>query len=396
MSEKQAVMTNDSETEIKRAFSLSRDERTAVREFFDGLCIEKEKPEAVIFFCSPDYDTVKLEKELNRQFGDIPLIGCTTAGEITPEGYHAGSITGAVLSRTHFTCVSKRYDMISNFNIQDGIEFGRSLKQQLNRVADNASGSNSFAFMLIDGLSGAEERVTASLGSELGEINLIGGSTADDFKLKQTQIFHDGRFHTDSAVVVMVHTDLPFQVSYTHHYVASDAKAVITEADPITREVLEINGLPATREYARLCGVEEKDLDIVVASKHPIMVKVGGTYFSRGVMGINHQNQSIKFACAIDKGVVCSIARPDDPKQNLEKLFRDMENEIGPLALVIGCDCAARKMNFQIQGILDDMSQIYAANNVIGFASFGEQFNSLHMNNSFSCVAIGSKARAHD
>ena len=389
-------MAEQTDAEIKRAFSLSSDERTAVQELHEGLCIGEERPEAVIFFCSPDYDTALLEQELNRCFGDIPLIGCTTAGEITPEGYRAGSITGAALSRDHFTCVSKRYDLISKFSIQDGIEFGRSLKQKLRRVADNVSGSNSFAFMLIDGLSGAEERVTAALGSELGEINLLGGSTADDFKLKQTQIFHDGKFRTDSAVVVLVHTDLPFQVSYTHHYVASDAKAVITEADPITREVLEINGLPATLEYARLCGVEEQDLDIVVASKHPIMVKVGGTYFSRGVMGIDHEKRSIKFACAIDKGVVCSIARPDDPQLNLETLFNDIKSEIGPLSLVIGCDCAARKMNFQIQGILDDMSQIYAANNVIGFASFGEQFNTLHMNNSFSCVAIGRKARARD
>ncbi|MFC7047637.1 FIST N-terminal domain-containing protein [Emcibacter nanhaiensis] len=389
-------MTDPCDAEIKRAFSLSADERTAVREFYDGLCIAEERPEAVIFFCSPEYDTAVLEKELNRQFGDIPLIGCTTAGEITPEGYHAGSITGAALSRTHFTCVSKRYDRISKFNIQDGIEFGRSLKHELRRAVDNVSGSNSFAFMLIDGLSNAEERVTASLGSELGEISMIGGSTADDFKLKQTQIFHEGKFRTDSAVVMLVHTDLPFQVSYTHHYVASDAKAVITEADPITREVLEINGLPASQEYARLCGVEEQDLDIVIASKHPVMVKVGGTYFSRGVMGIDHEKHSIRFACAIDKGVVCSIARPDDPQLNLETLFSDISSEIGPLSLVIGCDCAARKMNFQIQGILDEMSQIYAANNVIGFASFGEQFNTLHMNNSFSCIAIGRKAQVRD
>ncbi|WP_321396251.1 FIST N-terminal domain-containing protein [Emcibacter sp.] len=389
-------MTECIDAEIKRAFSLSRDERTAVRELYDGLCAGEEKPEAVIFFCSPEYDTAILEQELNRQFGDIPLIGCTTAGEITPEGYHTGSITGAAFSREHFTCVSKRYDAISNFSMQDGIEFGRSLLEQLGKITDKAGGSNSFAFMLIDGLSGAEERVTASLGSELGEINLIGGSTADNFKLIQTQIFHEGKFRTDSAVVTLFHTDLPFQVSYTHHYVASDAKAVITEADPITREVLEINGLPATVEYARLCGVDEKDLDLLVASNHPVMVKVGGTYFSRGVMGISHDTQSIKFACAIDKGVVCSIARPDDPQRNLESLFRDIEAEIGPPALVIGCDCAARKMNFQVRGILDEMSGIYAAHNVIGFASFGEQYNTLHMNNSFSCVAIGKKARSHD
>lgn len=203
---------------VKRAFSVSSDEKDAVREFYHGLDLTEGDTELVIFFCSPDYNTDLLEKELNRAFGDIPLIGCTTAGEITPEGYHDGSLTGAAFGKEHFTCISHRRDQISTFSIKDGIDFGRAIFDKISARAENINGSNSFAFLLIDGLSGAEERVTASVGCELGEISMVGGSTADHYRMKQTQLFHEGRFREDSALIILFNTDLPFRVTYTHHF----------------------------------------------------------------------------------------------------------------------------------------------------------------------------------
>jgi len=376
-------------TVINKAVSLSPDEETAVEELYHQLCCRDKAPALCLFFCSPNYDLDLLEAALLRHFGDIPLVGCTTAGEITPLGYQQDSITGVAFAQQHFRIVTRAIRGISNFKIQDGINVGAGLVADLKQHIPHANGHNTFAFMLIDGLSNAEERVTASIGSQLGDIPLVGGSTADDWDLEKTSLFFQNGFSRDMAMIMLIHTELPFQVHYTHHYIAGDAKAVITEADPITRIVHEINGLPATQEYARLCGVEEKNLNISVCSNHPILMKIGGKYYSRGVVEVNQAQQSIRFACAIGKGVVCAIARPSDPIANTARLFQAIRAEIGPLDLVLGCDCAARKMICEEQGLLPEISRIYAENNVIGFASFGEQYNTIHMNNSFCCVAIG-------
>ncbi len=377
---------------IKKAVSQYQDARQAADELFQQLCETGPSPALCLFFCSPNYDLDLLEKELSRCFGDIPLVGCTTAGEITPLGYQEGSITAVAFPKSHFKIVTQRLDNISQFKIQDGMDIGGNLVANFKKSIPTANGHNSFAFMLIDGISNAEERVTASIGSQLGDIPLVGGSTADNWDLKKTHIFFNGHFLRDTAVVILFHTELPFQVQYAHHYVPGNERAVITEADPITRIVHEINGLPATQEYARLCGVDEKDLSISVCSNHPILMKIGGKYYSRGVVEVNHDAQTIHFACAIGKGVVCSIARPSDPVANTRQLFQEIRAEIGPLDLVLGCDCAARKMIYEQQGLMDDISQIYVENNVIGFASFGEQYNTIHMNNSFCCIAIGKDA----
>ncbi|MBL4612647.1 MAG: FIST C-terminal domain-containing protein [Emcibacter sp.] len=379
-------------TVIKKAVSLSPDAKQAVEELYQQLCGQDADPALCLFFCSPKYDLELLEQELLRYFGDIPLVGCTTAGEITPLGYKEDSITAVAFPRDHFKVIIRAIDKIGEFKIQDGIDAGAELVADLKQNIPHANGHNTFAFMLIDGLSNAEERVTASIGSQLGDILLVGGSTADNWDMEKTSIFFQRGFTRDMAVVILIHTELPFQVQYTHHYVAGDARAVITEADPISRIVHEINGLPATQEYARLCGMAEKDLSIAVCSNHPILMKIGGKYYSRGVVEVNHAERYIRFACAIGKGVVCAIARPSDPIANTIDLFQKIRAEIGPLDLVLGCDCAARKMICEEQGLLPEISRIYVENNVIGFATFGEQYNTIHMNNSFCCIAIGMGA----
>lgn len=377
-------------TVIKKAVSLFQDETQAVEQIYQQLCDGNEDPALCLFFCSPKYNLERLEDELSRKFGDIPLVGCTTAGEITPLGYKEDSITGVSFPKSQFKIITHAIDNVSQFKIQDGIDAGAKLIKSLKESIPHATGHNTFAFMLIDGLSNAEERVTASIGSQLGDIPLVGGSTADNWALEKTSLFFNRGFSRDKAVIILFHTDLPFQVRYTHHYVAGDAKAVITEADPVARVVSEINGLPATQEYARLCGVEEKDLNISICSNHPILMKIGGKYYSRGVVEVNLSEQSIRFACAIGKGVVCAIARPSDPIANTLQMIDDVRREIGPIDLMLGCDCAARKMICEEQGLMPEISKIYAENNVIGFATFGEQYNTIHMNNSFCCIAIGS------
>lgn len=376
-------------TVIKKAVSLSRNEKQAVEELYRQLCAEDTDPALCLFFCSPKYDLDLLERELLNHFGDIPLVGCTTAGEITPLGYREDSITGVAFPRDHFRVVIRVIDKISQFKIQDGIDTGAELVADLKKNIPHANGRNTFAFMLIDGLSNAEERVTASIGSQLGDIPLVGGSTADDWDMKETSLFFRNGFSRDIAVVMLIHTELPFQAHYTHHYVAGDAKAVITEADPVARIVSEINGIPATQEYARLCGIDEKDLTVSVCSNHTILMKIGGKYYSRGVIEVDLEKQIIHFACAIGKGVVCAISRPSDPIANTTRMFQKIREEIGPLDLVLGCDCAARKMICEEQGLMPEISRVYVENNVIGFATFGEQYNAIHMNNSFCCIAIG-------
>jgi len=88
--------------EIKRALSESNDPKLAARELYHGL--QGAEIACVVFFCCTQYDLEVLSAELEALFGDTPVLGCTTAGEITPLGYHNNTITGFSLPSSQF-CV---------------------------------------------------------------------------------------------------------------------------------------------------------------------------------------------------------------------------------------------------------------------------------------------------
>ena len=48
-------------------------------------------------FASNHYDRDALADALRREFGAVAMIGCTTAGEIGPQGYADGGISGLTL-----------------------------------------------------------------------------------------------------------------------------------------------------------------------------------------------------------------------------------------------------------------------------------------------------------
>ena len=57
---------------------------------------------AVVLFISPEADLPALTLGLGAEFGDCPVIGCTTAGEISAIGYCEGEIVAMALPAALF------------------------------------------------------------------------------------------------------------------------------------------------------------------------------------------------------------------------------------------------------------------------------------------------------
>jgi hypothetical protein len=203
-------------------------------------------------------------------------------------------------------------------------------------------------------------------------------------------VYHHGAFHTDCALFTLVHTKLPFRVFKTEHFLASDQKMVITGADPARRLVTEINGEPAGREYARLVGLEVDKLTPFIFATYPVVVSVGNAIYVRSIQKVN-EDESLTFFCAIDEGIVLTVAQGVDMVRNLEEAFASVRKEIGPPVLVLGCDCVLRYLETCQRGIRERIGEIFVANNVIGFATYGEQYNAMHVNQTFTGVAIGGR-----
>jgi hypothetical protein len=118
-----------------------------------------------------------------------------------------------------------------------------------------------------------------------------------------------------------------------------------------------------------------------------VVVKVGGQTYVRSIQKVN-ADESLTFFCAIDEGIVLTVAQGVDLVRNLEESFAKVEAEIGKPTIVLGCDCILRFIETGQRGIRERVGEVFVAHNVVGFSTYGEQFNAMHVNQTFTGVAI--------
>ncbi|MCU7645767.1 MULTISPECIES: nitric oxide-sensing protein NosP [Pseudomonas] len=347
----------------------------------------------VLFFCSAEYPLQALGQALQQGFGGIPLVGCTSAGEITPQGYGRNCVTAIGFDHRHFSIAAELIDQMEHFSL---IDAQRMVERLVGGCRSNTLApikGNTFALTLLDGLSSREEMVLAALSAALGDIPHFGGSAGDDNYLTHTHVYFGGEFHSGAAVVVLVNTWLDFEVFTTHHIQPRTEKLVVTGVDSTLRRVYELNAEPAAEEYARLIGVPLAHLDHRVFAAHPLAVRINQHYYVRAVQQV-HPDLSLSFYCAVENGIVLTAMTPGPLLPNLQALFDGLQQRLGSLLLTIGCDCFLRRLELEDQGGLERIGAFLREQRVMGFNTYGEQFNGMHINQTFTGVAIARSRTA--
>lgn len=370
--------------EVKKGQSSSHDPAEAVRELREA--IHQWDSSVVVAFCSSTYDLDKLGRELQSAFS-CPVIACTTSGEIGPEGYGQWSITGFSIASPDLEVYPHLITPLDKMDPNRIRQIASRIEREVETSKEKIPNAKAFGLLLIDGLSGKEEQVTGDLYASLRNIPIVGGSAGDDLKFERTCVYSDGKFLSNAAVFTLFVTSRPFETFKMQHFEPTDKKLVITKAIPEKRIVQKINGKPAHEEYARLIGVPVDKLEARVFSQYPLILKIGGEYYVRSIAKLDADG-SLHFFCAIDEGLVLTIGRCMDIVQDLSDTFRDLRERLNP-QVIIGCECILRRIEVIDRNVRDSVDRIMSENNVIGFHTYGEQFNAIHVNQTFTGVAIG-------
>lgn len=382
-----AVMASLEHNGLLTAASKQPEPIKAARELAQALC--HEQLGFVLFFCSAEYPLPALADALNEAFGEVPMSGCTTAGEITPQGYDRGSIVAIGFDRRVFAIETALIDDLEHFDLACAQPLVDALLERCRQQTLAPINEHSFALTLLDGLSSREEQVLATLDAALGRIPSFGGSAGDDNHLAHTHVYANGRFYTRAAVVVMLNTQLPFEVFSSHHLVPLAHKLVVTDVDREQRRVLELNGLPASGVYAALVGCRVDQLTPNVFAQHPLAVHLGGQHYIRSIQRVNSDG-SLSFYCAVETGIVLTAMRPTPLLNDLNAMLLSVRERLGSAATIIGCDCFLRRMALESLQQIDQASALLRQARVVGFNTYGEQHHGMHVNQTFTGVAFGA------
>ncbi|WP_349357967.1 FIST N-terminal domain-containing protein [Stappia sp.] len=346
---------------------------------------------ALVFFSASRIAPDAVCAAMAEACAGLRYAACSTSGEVTREGLSEGNLVVVLFPADRFRVDALRLAGIRGAGMERMVREVGAAKRAFRPDAERVGDGRAFALCLIDGLSFAEEAVSAALHWALDDIPLLGGSAGDDMRFSATSLILDGEIATDCALVLLVETDIPFQVFKTDNFVPTPAKLVVTRSDPSRRVVHEFNAAPAAAEYARVIGMDPHALSPMSFASHPLVVRVGGEYYCRSVQKMNADG-SLSFFCAIDDGIVMTVAEPAGMTRSTRDAFDAVDARLGGIDFVLGFDCVLRRIDARNRQVTHRISRIYRENNVVGFSTYGEQYLSMHLNQTFTGIAFGTGA----
>lgn len=345
---------------------------------------------ASIFFSQDAFEAEELAGAIRRHVPGLRYAACSTAGEISPAGYQEGQIMAILFPGDRFSASAAMIENISASGMDEIVGRVADLRREMDGRDDAGS---VFAVLLIDGLSRTEEVVTSALYWSLDDIPLIGGSAGDNMHFDRTTLILNGKVRSDAAIVMLVRSRVPFVVFKTDNFTPTGQKLVVTASVPEERKVLELNAEPAAQVYAESVGIDATSLGPMSFASHPVVVRVGGEYYCRSIQKLNDDG-SLSFFCAIDNGVVLTVAQPKGMVESTREKLRELSETLGGLDVVLGFDCVLRRLDAQNRQSFRAISQLYQEQKVIGFGTYGEQYRSMHLNQTLTGIAFGTVKHA--
>ncbi len=350
----------------------------------------------VVAFASSRADADAVAAALAAGFPGVPLLGCTSTGELGAGGDHEGVITAMA---------------ITSPGLRVGIGLATDLKCSALRASRGAvieaaaalgcapeqlDPARHVALAVVDGRSGFEESFCLGSAATAPQLRFVGGSASDelargDDQPPRARVFARGKAWQNAGVIAILETDLPFAVIESEHMVATADRVVVTAADPERRRVHELDGLPARVRYAQLVAAHgAPPLDPVIASRFPFALYVGGRPYVRSVADLD--GDTLVFASAVDPGAVLRLMRPGDLVGTTAHALDSAVAEVGgSLRALVAFSCLGRHREALTTNRRAALADLYDRLPLVGFHSFGEQVGPLLVNHTLTGLALGAR-----
>lgn len=356
--------------------SSARDPRKAgIAATADAL--QDEEAKLLIVFCSSAYQLEPLMAGIRREAPAVPLIGCSTAGEIATGGPGDGGVVVTAFGGSGFSAATRAGVGASRRLREAGAEAAGCISQIEDRP-------HRVLIMLTDGLAGDQQEVVRGAYSVAGAaVPLVGGCAGDDLAMKQTFQLHGEDVLSDAVVFAALGSDAPIGIGVRHGWRRAGEPLLITRS--AHNRVYEIDDRPALDAYLeRLDAPPEARRDAAAftqfAQTHPLgLAARRGEAHVRFVGEADFEQRSLICIAEVPQGGRAwlmegddqSVLRATDAACDVALSALDGQRALGMLAF----DCIARRGVLGDERVCQEISQIAERADgapVAGFYTYGE------------------------
>ena len=268
-----------------------------------------DDPKLLIVFCSNLLDLEAVVAQIRRRAPDVPLVGCTTAGEIALRGPSDASVVVAALGGDGFTVETAVTTGASHDLRSAGASVARCLPTPSDRT-------HRALLLLTDGLAGDQQEVVRGAYGVLGAATpLVGGCAGDDLKMVSTFQVHNDRVLTDAVVAAGIASDAPLGIGVRHGWRRVGEPMLVTRSSG--NFVFELDDRPALDAYLDHLGIRDsapRDSEWFTrfALTHPLgLGRHAGEEQVRFIGGANFDDGSLSCIADVPQGGLVWIMAGD-------------------------------------------------------------------------------------
>ncbi|SMO44560.1 Uncharacterized conserved protein, contains FIST_N domain [Saccharicrinis carchari] len=330
-------------------------------------------PKFIQFYASPTINPEKISRGVYEMFEQTPVIGCSSSGEIVSGKMLENSIVLMALGEE--IVEDCKIEVLTDIT-EDILAVDKSfvrLKDYYGEDLSQLDTKEHVGLLLIDGLSGMEEKINERIG-DLTNITFVGGSAGDNMAFKKTYVYANGEYYSNAAVIALLKCNTAFSVLKTQSFKSLNKKALITKSE--ARRVMEINGKPASTEYARLMGTNDELVENQFFT-HPLGISVVGDYFVRSPQRVD--GNDVLFYCGINEGVELELLESQDIIESTKQDLAEKVQELGSVSALINFNCMFRTLELQDKNQTNAYGKLFADIPTVGLSTYGESYIG-HMN----------------
>ena len=329
----------------------------------------------LVFGSTKRFNEGKLLSTLKLRYPAAVVVGCTTSGEIGPDGVFDDSIQ---ITAIQWDKVIQRVTQSTSSTMQDSFETGASLANHLEATTLRT------VLVISDGLHVNGSELISGFQSILGDTPIIGGLAGDGRKFVKTlQLFNDTISDNMVIAVGLYGDSLITSSGALGGWKPYGPPRKVTKS--VKNVVYELDGKPALSLYKMYIGAAFSKHLPGSGLKFPLAVIEEGkrdVEKIRTLLSINANDNSLTFAGNIKEGETVRLCQTNHDKlvegagaaANLviDGLGAQKTNQTG-LALCVSCVGRKGVMEEQVVDEVRLVQQILGPKtSVAGFYSYGE------------------------